>query len=47
MCEIVVPMKPYLAKKGDPPKIVERMYNAWWNQWSVRRHYGANPISFL
>ena len=27
---IVVPMKPYLAKKGHPPEVVNRMYEAWW-----------------
>jgi hypothetical protein len=27
---IVVPMKPFLAKSGHPPEIVDRMYDAWW-----------------
>jgi hypothetical protein len=26
---IVVPMKPFLAKKGHPPEVVNRMYDAW------------------
>jgi len=27
---IVVPMKPFLAKKGHPPEVVSRMYEARW-----------------
>jgi hypothetical protein len=27
---IVVPMKPFLASKGHPAEIVNRMYDAWW-----------------
>jgi hypothetical protein len=27
---IVVPMKAFLAKKGHPPELVDRMYDAWW-----------------
>lgn len=27
---IVVPMKAFLGKKGHPPEIVGRMYDAWW-----------------
>jgi hypothetical protein len=26
---IVVPMRPFLAKKGHPADIVNRMYDAW------------------
>jgi hypothetical protein len=27
---IVAPMKAFLARKGHPPEIVSRMYDAWW-----------------
>ncbi len=27
---IVVPMKPYLASRGHPAEVVNRMYDAWW-----------------
>jgi hypothetical protein len=27
---IVVPMKPYLARKGHSAEVVNRMYDAWW-----------------
>jgi hypothetical protein len=27
---IVVPMRVFLAKKGHPVEIVNRMYDAWW-----------------
>jgi Protoglobin len=27
---LVITMKPYLAKKGHSPEVVNRMYDAWW-----------------
>jgi hypothetical protein len=40
---IVVPMKPFLARKGHPPHIVERMYDAWWKTVILQVTLGSQP----
>jgi protoglobin len=40
---IVVPMKPYLAKKGHPPELVNRMYDAWWKSMILQATLWVQP----
>ena len=40
---IVVPMKPYLAKKGHPPEVVNRMYDAWWKSMILQATLWVQP----
>ena len=40
---IVVPMKPYLAKKGHPPEVVNRMYDAWWKSMILQATLWTQP----
>jgi pimeloyl-ACP methyl ester carboxylesterase len=40
---IVVPMKPYLAKKGHPVEIVNRMYDAWWKSMILQVTLWTQP----
>jgi pimeloyl-ACP methyl ester carboxylesterase len=40
---IVVPMKPYLARKGHPAEIVSRMYDAWWKSVILQVTLWAQP----
>jgi hypothetical protein len=40
---IVVPMKPYLAKKGHPAEVVNRMYNAWWKSMILQVTLWTQP----
>ena len=40
---IVVPMKPFLAKKGDPPEVVNRMYDAWWKSMILQATLWMQP----
>lgn len=40
---IIVPMKIFLAKKGHPPEIVGRMYDAWWKIMILSTTLWAQP----
>jgi protoglobin len=40
---IVVPMRSFLAKKGHPPEIVSRMYDAWWKSMILQSTLWAQP----
>jgi Protoglobin len=40
---IVVPMKPFLAKKGHPPEVVNRMYDAWWKSMILQVVLWSQP----
>jgi hypothetical protein len=40
---IVVPMKPYLAKKGHPAEVVNRMYDAWWKSMILQVTLWTQP----
>jgi pimeloyl-ACP methyl ester carboxylesterase len=40
---IVVPMKPFLAKKGHPPEVVNRMYDAWWKSMILQVALWSQP----
>jgi len=40
---IVVPMKPYLAKKGHPTEVVDRMYDAWWKSMILQATLWSQP----
>src|ERR1700684_183409 len=40
---IVVPMKPFLAKKGHPVEVVNRMYDAWWKSMILQVTLWAQP----
>jgi hypothetical protein len=40
---IVVPMKPFLARKGHPPEIVNRMYDAWWKAMILQVTLWSQP----
>jgi hypothetical protein len=40
---IVVPMKPYLAKKGHPSEVVNRMYDAWWKSMILQVTLWTQP----
>lgn len=40
---IVVPMKPFLAKKGHPPEVVNRMYDAWWKSVILQATLWSQP----
>ena len=40
---IVVPMKPFLARKGHPPEIVNRMYEAWWKSMNLQVALWSQP----
>jgi pimeloyl-ACP methyl ester carboxylesterase len=40
---IVAPMKPYLAKKGHPVEIVNRMYDAWWKSMILQATLWMQP----
>ncbi len=40
---IVVPMKPFLAKGGHPPEVVNRMYDAWWKSMILQATLWSQP----
>lgn len=40
---IVAPMKAFLAKKGDAPEIVDRMYDAWWKSMILQVALWSQP----
>ncbi len=40
---IVVAMKPFLASKGHPPEIVNRMYDAWWKSMILQTTLWIQP----
>ena len=40
---IVVPMKPYLARKGHPSEVVNRMYDAWWKSMILQATLWVQP----
>jgi hypothetical protein len=40
---IVTSMKPYLAKKGHPQEIVDRMYDAWWKSMILQTTLWSQP----
>jgi hypothetical protein len=40
---IVVPMKSYLAKKGHPSEVVNRMYDAWWKSMILQATLWVQP----
>jgi pimeloyl-ACP methyl ester carboxylesterase len=40
---IVVSMKPFLAKKGHPAEVVERMYDAWWKAMILQATLWSQP----
>lgn len=40
---IVVSMKPFLTRKGHPPEIVNRMYDAWWKAMILSTTLWAQP----
>jgi pimeloyl-ACP methyl ester carboxylesterase len=40
---IVVPMKPYLARKGHSPEVVNRMYDAWWKTMILQATLWTQP----
>jgi hypothetical protein len=39
----VVPLKPYLAKKGHPAEVVNRMYDAWWKSMILQVTLWTQP----
>jgi pimeloyl-ACP methyl ester carboxylesterase len=40
---IVVPMKPFLARKGHPAEVVNRMYDAWWKSMILQVTLWSQP----
>ncbi len=40
---IVIPIKPYLARNGHPPEVVERMYEAWWKSVTLQVTLWCQP----
>jgi hypothetical protein len=40
---IVVPMKPFLARKGPPAEVVNRMYDAWWKSMILQVTLRSQP----
>jgi Protoglobin len=40
---IVVPMKPFLARKGHPAEVVNRMYDAWWKAMILQATLWSQP----
>jgi pimeloyl-ACP methyl ester carboxylesterase len=40
---IVIPMKRYLAESGQPPDVVERMYEAWWKSMILQVTLWCQP----
>jgi hypothetical protein len=40
---IVVPMRPFLAKNGHPPDVVNRMYDAWWKAMILQATLWVQP----
>jgi len=40
---IVVPMRAFLARKGHPPEIVNRMYDAWWKSMILQATLWTQP----
>jgi pimeloyl-ACP methyl ester carboxylesterase len=40
---IVVPMRPFLARKGHPPEIVNRMYDAWMKSMILQATLWTQP----
>jgi hypothetical protein len=40
---IVVPMRPFLAKHGHPPDMVNRMYDAWWKSMILQATLWVQP----
>jgi hypothetical protein len=40
---IVVPMRPFLAKKGHPPDVVNRMVDAWWKSMILQATLWVQP----
>jgi Protoglobin len=40
---LVITMKPYLAKKGDPPEVVNRMVDAWWKSMILQATLWMQP----
>jgi hypothetical protein len=40
---IVVTMKPFLAKKGHPSEVVDRMYDAWWKSMILQATLWSQP----
>ena len=36
-------MKPYLAQKGHPPEVVNRMYDAWWESMILQATLWVQP----
>ncbi len=40
---IVVPLKPYLSRKGHPPEVVNRMYDAWWKSMILQATLWVQP----
>jgi hypothetical protein len=36
-------MKPYLARKGHSPEVVNRMYDAWWKSMILQATLWAQP----
>jgi len=36
-------MKPYLANKGHPPELVNRMYDAWWKSMILQATLWVQP----
>lgn len=40
---IVAPMKPFLAKKGHSPEVVNRMYDAWWKSMILQTTLWVQP----
>ncbi len=40
---IVAPMKPFLAKKGHAPEVVDRMHEAWWKSMILQVTLWTQP----
>jgi hypothetical protein len=40
---LVITMKPYLAKKGHPPEVVDRMVDAWWKSMILQATLWMQP----
>jgi hypothetical protein len=40
---IVAPMKPFLASKGHPPNVVDRMQEAWWKSMILQVTLWSHP----
>jgi hypothetical protein len=41
--QIVVSMKQYLANKGHPSEVVNRMYDAWWKSMILQATLWVQP----